>query len=436
MQEKLWFVGPNPVSVFFTSIDAQRIPYSIDTQRLAAIQAPVFWLFSQSALWRQPAQSSVFQVLSSCSFQCRQLQWITYMTSNLKKIALVGLGAAAKNIHLPAYKKLANLELVGGHDPAIEPSSTGELSFPVFPDVKSLLDQTKPDILAIASPTQFHFDLAEQGLLHGCHIFCEKPFTTTLDEARQLIDLSEKQKRWIVVNNEFRFMNIYEAAKEKIGSPEFGDLLFINAQQNFYVNEKTEAGWRGNDPQRTCKEFGIHVLDLCRYFFGEEPVRISARMPKPSNPTGPDYLNLIQLEFPGGRTAQITLDRLTRGRHRYLDLRLDGTKASIETEFGGNVQFTAGIRGGDRKPFVDFDISLGGRALQYNGEKARKIASDPLDIFANATSKLLKNLIDAIDNGTVPACSAQDNIKTLALMLAAYTSSEEGEPVPFAEHWA
>lgn len=62
--------------------------------------------------------------------------------------------------------------------------------------------------------------------------------------------------------------------------------------------------------------------------------------------------------------------------------------------------------------------------------KARKIASDPLDIFANATSKLLKNLIDAIDNGTVPACSAQDNIKTLALMLAAYTSSEQGEPVP------
>ena len=52
MHEKLWFVGPNPVSVFFTSIDAQRIPYSIDTQRLAAIQAPLFWLFSQSALWR------------------------------------------------------------------------------------------------------------------------------------------------------------------------------------------------------------------------------------------------------------------------------------------------------------------------------------------------------------------------------------------------
>lgn len=358
------------------------------------------------------------------------------MTSNRKKIALVGLGVAAKTIHLPAYNKLDNLELVGGHDPAITSTSCKSgFPFPVYQDLNTLLEQTKPDILAIASPTQFHYELAEQGLKFGCHIFCEKPFTTTLDEAKQLISLAEKQQRWIVVNNEFRFMNIYETAKEKIGSPDFGDLLFINAQQSFYVNDKTEAGWRGNDPQRTCKEFGIHVLDLCRYFFGEEPLQISAKMPKPSNPNGPDYLNLIQLDFSGGRTAQITLDRLTKGRHRYLDLRLDGSKAAIETEFGGNVQFTAGIRGGDRKPYVGFDISLGGRALQYNGEKAKKIASDPLDIFANATSKLLKNFIDAIDKGTIPPCSAQDNIKTLALMLTAYASNDQGKPIAFAENW-
>lgn len=356
------------------------------------------------------------------------------MTSYTRKIAIIGLGAAAKNIHLPAYNKLDNLTLVGGYDPAVA-AGCSEFSFPTFADVSTLLKQTQPDILAIASPTRFHYELAKQGLEFGCHIFCEKPFTTTIDEARQLIGLAEKQARWIVVNNEFRFMNIYEAARNKIGKPGFGDLLFVNAQQSFYVNDKTEAGWRGNDPQRTCKEFGIHVLDLCRYFFAEEPLQISARMPKPGDPDGPDYLNLIQLDFTGGRTAQITLDRLTKGRHRYLDLRLDGSEAAIETEFGGNVQFTAGIRGGDRKPYVGFDISLGGRALQYRGEKAKKIASDPLDIFACATGKLLKNFITAIEKGTRPDCSAQDNIKTLALMLAAYESSDLGQPVRFAENW-
>ena len=105
-------------------------------------------------------------------------------------------------------------------------------------------------------------------------------------------------------------------------------------------------------------------------------------MQRLGNSPGPDYLNLIQLEFSGSRLAQITLDRLSRGRHRYLDLRLDGTNASVETEFGGRLEASAGIRGGTRKPFFDFDFSPGGRAHLFRGELGRKIASDPLDIFA------------------------------------------------------
>ena len=356
------------------------------------------------------------------------------MTSTQRKIAIVGLGSTAKSIHLPAYKKLVNLELVGGYDPAIQ-ANNNNFSFPIYDSVLELLEKTKPDILAIASPTHCHFELAKTGLKNGCHVFCEKPFTATLEEATQLLAMSEQLGRWIVVNNQFRFMNIYQAAKDKIGSPEFGDLLFVSAQQTFHVSDITEAGWRGGDHQRTCKEFGIHVLDLCRYFFAEEPGQISAKMPRPGNPDGPDYLNLIQLDFSDGRTAHINLDRLTKGRHRYLDLRLDGTKATIETEFGGSIEFSAGIRGGDRKPYIGFDITLGGRALQYQGEKAKKITSDPLDIFANATSKLLNNFLLALDLNTMPACSAQDNIKTLALMLAAYESDKKGQPLTFAEHW-
>lgn len=356
------------------------------------------------------------------------------MTLTQRKIAIVGLGSAAKNIHLPAYKKLEHLKLVGGYDPAVR-ANDNEFSFPIYDSVLELIEKTKPDILSIVSPTPYHFELTKTGLEHGCHVFCEKPFTETLEEAKQLLTLSEQLGRWIVVNNQFRFMNIYQAAKEKIGSPEFGELLFVSAQQTFYVSEATEAGWRGEDPQRTCKEFGIHVLDLCRYFFAEEPETIRASMPRPGNPNGPDYLNLIQLDFSGGKTAQINLDRLTRGRHRYLDLRLDGTNAAIETEFGGSVEFNAGIRGGDRKPYLGFDITLGGRALQYQGEKAKKIMSDPLDIFANATSKLLHNYLLALDNNTKPACCAQDNIKTLALMLAAYEADAKRQPVTFAEHW-
>lgn len=344
------------------------------------------------------------------------------------KIAIAGLGEAAKKIHIPAYSKLSNLEIVGGYDPY---ATKSEFSFPVYDSLEELLDKTRPDILTVATPTDFHFEQTKLGLESGCHVFCEKPFTVRIEEAEEIIALAKSVDRQVVINQEFRFMNIHKAAKEKINTADFGELLFLTAHQTFFVSDETEAGWRGDDVQRTCKEFGIHVLDLCRYFFDEEPTSIYARFPKGNNPNGPDHLNLIQLEFSGDRVAHITLDRVSKGRHRYLDMRLDGSEATVETSLGGNIELKGGIKGGTRKPYINLDISLGGNAYLYKGETAKKIASDPLDLFPNATSHLLELFLQALDLGEAPPCHAEDNLKTLALMHAAYESDERKEPIQF-----
>lgn len=225
-----------------------------------------------------------------------------------------------------------------------------------------MLKHAKLDILTVSTPTDFHFELAKTALSAGCHVLCEKPFMTTLEEADRIIDLARHVGRWIVVNNEFRFMNVHIAAQHMIGRPEFGDLQFVAVRQTFFVSEETEAGWRGRDPRRTCKEFGTHVLDLCRFFFSEDPLSVSARMPKVNVPDGPDYLNLIQLEFSRDRVAHIVLDRLSRGPHRYLDIQLDGSAGCIETNLGGRLALNLGIRPKTRRPFVECDVVLGARA--------------------------------------------------------------------------
>lgn len=342
------------------------------------------------------------------------------------KIAIAGLGAAARQIHLPAYAKSSNIKIVGGYDPAVKQNV---FPFPVFSSLEALLEQTRPDLLTVATPTDFHFEQTKLGLLAGCHVFCEKPFTTNLEEANELVALAKSVNRWVVINQEFRYMNIHRAAKNKIGSADFGELLFLTAHQTFYVSDKTEEGWRGQDLQRTCKEFGIHVLDLCRYFFDEDPASIYARFPKGDNPRGPDLLNLIQLEFSGDRVAHIILDRYSKGRHRYLDMRLDGTHSAIETSLGGNIELKGGIKGGSRKPYMNLDISLGGHAFLYKGENGKKIAADPLDLFPNATHHLLKLFLEALEQGSTPPCHAEDNLKTLALMIAAYESNEKKRPI-------
>ena len=343
-----------------------------------------------------------------------------------RKIAIAGLGAAATQIHIPAYAKLANLEVVGGYDPAIR---EGGFFFPLFSSIDELLDKTCPDILAVVTPTAHHYEITRKGLLAGCHVLCEKPFMPSMEEANEITALSREKHRWVVVNNQYRFMNIHSSAKKVIGTPEFGDLLFINANQTFFVSAETEAGWRGQETRRTCQEFGIHALDLCRYFFDEDPVSIYARMPKGGNPNGPDYLNLIRLEFSGDRVAHLSFDRLCRGAHRYFEMRLDGSSGCVETSIGGNISIAAGIRGGSRKPYVNLDVTLGGRALLYQGDKFRIITSAPLNVFAHGTSELMRAFLDALDQDGTPPCNAADNRRTLALMLAAYDSHEQKKTI-------
>src|SRR5262245_23167062 len=192
--------------------------------------------------------------------------------------------------------------------------------------------------------------------------------------------------------------------------------------QTFFVTKKSEAGWRGHERRRTGKDFGTHVIDLCRFFFGEEPLSISARMPRLRRPDGPDYLNLIQLEFSGDRVAYITLDRLSRGRHRYLDIRLDGESSTIETSLGGRLEASAGLRTATRRPFFTFDFARGGRARLYHGETFSTLAREPANVFAAATGELMKAFLAALERGETPPCDCVDNRHTLALMLAAYES--------------
>jgi predicted dehydrogenase len=343
------------------------------------------------------------------------------------RIALAGLGAAARQIHLPAYAGLRGLEVVGGADPAV---GRGRFPFPVFASAEEMLDRVKPDVLAVLAPPDAHFALAALGLRAGCHVFLEKPAVPTLEAADDLCALAREAGRTVVVNQEYRFMNIHEETRRRIGRPEFGDLLFLSAEQTFFVTAATEAGWRGQGETRTGQEFGVHVLDLCRFFFGEEPRAVTAVMPRPLASSGPDLLNLIRLDFPRDRVAHIVLDRLSRGRHRYLRLRLDGTAGCIETRIGGGVELRAGFAGAPRRrPYAGIDISGGGRARLYHGEAFRKIASDPLDLFAAATRRLLEAALAAWARGETPPCEIHDNRRTLALLVKSYESSRRRETV-------
>jgi predicted dehydrogenase len=338
-----------------------------------------------------------------------------------QRVAIVGLGKAGRTIHLPALRKAKGVEIVGGYDAAGGGEGVG---VPAFGSVEALLAEARPDLVVVATPPSSHVELTRQALIAGCHVLCEKPVAETLEGADEIVALAARQGRHVVVNSEFPFMPIHAEAKRRMAEPDFGRLLFVSMHQTFRVTAETEAGWRGADPQRTFKEFGTHVLDLAQFFFDERPVSIRARMPKPGG-SGPDYLNIVEMEFSGDRFAHIVLDRLTRGRHRYLDIRLDGSEATIETSIGGRLQATAGVKAATRRPFLDLDVAMGGRARLYRGEAHETIATAPIDLFADATARLVERTVAALEAGQAPPYTAEAARFTLRLLLACYAAAPD-----------
>lgn len=349
------------------------------------------------------------------------------------RIAIIGLGAVTRNIHLPAYKTLADkIEIVAGCDVdgAARRQAAEKFGVPeVFDDPLKMIDRTAPDIVAVCTPPAFHVEQSLIALENGCHVFCEKPVAETLTDADKLVQAAAKASRQVVVNNQFPYMNIHLAAKKMIGTPEFGQLLFLQAWQVFHPDAATEADWRGRLKRRVCFEFGIHVFSLARFFFDVEPCAISARMPNPLSKFHSDALNLITLEFPDGRAASIILNRLSSAPERYLDMRLDGEHASVHTSIGGEVRFEAGLHTRQKRPFLGLNFVKGGKAVLQNGTKSKIIAKDGINPFASSTAYHFHKFVDALHNNTAPPGNIADNRKTLALVFAAYDAAEARETI-------
>lgn len=357
----------------------------------------------------------------------------------MTRLAIAGLGEVTRNIHLPGYARLgARLNIVGGCDPnesARDYFVQKHPSAKVFTDFDEMIAATKPDMVAICTPPFLHRQQCLTAFQQGCHVFCEKPMVESLPEADEVIAAAEAAGRQIVVNSQFPYMQIHMAAKAKIGQPDFGRLLHLHASQTFRPTPKTEGTWRAEMVRRLGFEFGVHVFELIRYFFAEDPVRVHAHMPNPTERKS-DSLNSINIEFAGGRAASILLDRLSRGPERYLDMRLDGEFAAISTSIGGELGVEAGLHTRERKPYFSVHFVKGGKAVWQDGNKSRVLAKDGINPFAHATAVHLGNFLDAIAQKREPIGSARDHRKTLGLIFAAYDSAAESRWVDLKPYLA
>ena len=190
------------------------------------------------------------------------------------RVAIIGLGAVTRDIHLPAYAHLAGrARVVAGCDidPEARARAGREGRVPeVYADPAEMIERTGPDVVAICTPPACHREQVLLALARGRHVFCEKPLAEDLAQADEIVRAAEEARRLVVVNNQFPYMRIHRAAREMIGEPEFGRLLYLHAWQTVRPAVGGEPGWRGR-LKRSCLSCTLLV----------DPASAAARAHKP-----------------------------------------------------------------------------------------------------------------------------------------------------------
>ncbi|MHC4899864.1 MAG: Gfo/Idh/MocA family protein, partial [Planctomycetota bacterium] len=332
-------------------------------------------------------------------------------------------------IHLPAIRQLDGIDLCAACDTDADACRrhARRLRCPVLDDPVRLLETERPDWVVIAAPPAHHRDLCLLALEHDAHVFCEKPFVESLEQVDEVIAAAERANRVVAVNHEYPSMPIFAAALAQVGTTSFGRPLFFQAWQHVHELPAGQQGWRSTG--HTMREFGSHVVDLAMHFFGGPPETVFAHMPRPVDCGDADPIDIIVLDFPGGRAASIVLDRICRGRHRYLEMRVDGERASVHASIGGRARFSVFVDPKRKLPGVRLELAGGGQVVLEEGEKVRTLARNPVRAFAIATGRHFRAVLDSLANGEEPPAGVHRARQVVAVVDAAYRSARTGERV-------
>ena len=236
------------------------------------------------------------------------------------------------------------------------------------------------EAVSIVTPNNVHFGPAKAFLEAGIHVICDKPLTSTLEDARALASIKPKKGAKFLLTHNYTGYPLIRQARDMVKSGVLGKLRMVQAEYpqdwlTMPVSNK-QADWR-TDPKRSgaggcIGDIGTHAYNLARFVTGLKTEAISADLTSFVKGRKLDDNVNIMLRFAGGAKGMLWASQIAVGCENGLQLRVYGEKAGLEwrqdnpnymwfTEFGKPKQLLT--RGGsisvDPSPSMNVRIPSG-----------------------------------------------------------------------------
>ena len=263
-----------------------------------------------------------------------------------------GQGAFIGAVHRIAARLDDQFELVAGalsSNPERAKASAAELGLAADRSYGSFEEMAKaeaarPDgieAVSIVTPNHMHAPAARAFLEAGIHVICDKPMTTTVEEAEDLAALVEKSGKVFVLTHNYTGYPMIRQAREMVTNGELGELRLVQAEypQDWLTEPAERSGskqaeWR-TDPARSgaggaIGDIGTHAYNLAGFVTGLKAERLLAQLTSfvEGRPLDDDVQ--ILLRYHGGARGMLWASQVAVGHENGLKLRVYGTKGGLE----------------------------------------------------------------------------------------------------------
>ena len=338
------------------------------------------------------------------------------------KYALIGCGRISPN-HIEAAKN-NKLEFVSMCD--IDPEVMKEKSerfglegVKKYTDYHELLENEKPELVAIATESGKHAAIALDCIAAGCNVIIEKPIALSIADAQAIVDAGKKAGVVVCANHQNRFNKSVQYIRKALEEGRFGKLSHgaAHVRWNRGKSYYDQAPWRGTWAQdggclmNQC----IHNIDLLRWMMGDDIDEVMA------------YTDQLQHNYLEAEDLGMAIVKFSNGSYGLIEGTTNVFPKNLEeTLYLFGEKGTAKAAGTSDNIIEEWRFA---DELDNSEEVKEQFSENPPNVYGFGHTPLYADVIDAIKTGRAPLVDAEAGMRALELVLAIYKSAAEHRPV-------
>lgn len=336
------------------------------------------------------------------------------------QVGVIGCGKIAQTRHLPEYQANDKVQIAAVYDLSRERAEEMGRKYgaQVYGSYEEMLENPGIDAVSVCVANAAHFEVSVKAMRAGKHVLCEKPMAVTLEECKEMVQVSKETGKFLMIGHNQRFTRAHAEAKRLLEQGEIGEILTfrtcfghsgpetwtIDRRHNWFFDKKQARFGAMAD-------LGVHKTDLIRFLTGRDVKKVMA------------YTGTLHKSYADG--SRITVDDNALCIYEMED-GITGTMSASWTYYGREDNSTV-LYGTKGMMYIYCDPEYALVIEKKNGERIC-YQLDQIQTNDNQTkSGVIDAWIDSIERNRTPEISGEDALKTMRAVFAALSSAKNGQ---------